>query len=154
MATKLQELGKHGERIVIRYCACPRCKRSKTLKKLVTNFKCADIICDFCGFIAQVKTSRVSDINKLPSKLPAGNWLSQKERMDAGIYISLYIVLVKRDDWMKFTISYLASELQSSEMFIPRKPLSERAKRAGWQGFVYKFEDRDKLLVSRVYPKK
>jgi hypothetical protein len=32
-------------------------------------------------------------------------------------------------------IWYLAADLQTLEMFAPRKPLSRSAKRAGWQGF-------------------
>jgi hypothetical protein len=34
-------------------------------------------------------------------------------------------------------IYYLAPDLQVPEMFKPRKPLSERARRAGWTGFLY-----------------
>jgi len=29
-----------------------RCKREGTLRRLPANFKCADIICDFCGYRA------------------------------------------------------------------------------------------------------
>jgi hypothetical protein len=32
---------------------------------------------------------------------------------------------------------YLSADLQVSEMFKPRSPLSTRARRAGWQGFIY-----------------
>ena len=34
---------------MVKSCSCPRCKRSDTLVRLPPNFKCADIICDFCG---------------------------------------------------------------------------------------------------------
>lgn len=63
------ELGVFGERIVAKTCECPRCKRSKTLIRLPTNFKCADLICDFCGFLAQVKSATSRDIAKLPNTL-------------------------------------------------------------------------------------
>ena len=51
MATARQELGTFGEKHVAQQCACPKCKRSKTLVLLPPNFKCADLICDFCGYL-------------------------------------------------------------------------------------------------------
>ena len=36
-----------------------------------------------------------------------------------------------------FSIFYLAADLQVPEMFLIRKPLSDAARRAGWQGFTY-----------------
>ena len=51
-------------------------------------------ICDFCGFLAQVKSSNVKDINKLPSSVLGAAWRPQEERMNAGIYFPLYLVLV------------------------------------------------------------
>jgi len=117
---------------VIKWCSCPRCKRSRTLRRLPTNFKCADIICDFCGFLAQVKTSSQQDVETLPSRLPGAAWTPQKERMDAGIYFPLFVVLVASN--RRHAIFYLSADLQPAEMFRPRKRLSDRAKRAGWQG--------------------
>jgi hypothetical protein len=34
-------------------------------------------------------------------------------------------------------IYYRAPDLQIPEMFKPRKPLSEKARRAGWSGLLY-----------------
>ena len=56
MVTDKQKLGDFGERFVKQNFPCPKCKNKKTLKQLPPNFKCADIICDFCGYLAQVKT--------------------------------------------------------------------------------------------------
>jgi hypothetical protein len=133
--TGKQELGKFGETVVARRCQCPKCKRAGTLKTLPPNFKCADVICDFCGYLGQVKTTRVPDVKKLPKRLMGAAWGVQHERMDAGIYFSLFIVAVDDDD--NFAIYYLPSELQAPEIFLPRKPLSTAARRAGWQGFYY-----------------
>jgi len=55
--------------------------------------------------------------------------------MDAGIFFPLFIVLV--DPRRRREIHYLSADLQNPEMFIPRKPLSPNARRAGWQGFTY-----------------
>jgi hypothetical protein len=35
----------------------------------------------------------------------------------------------------------LSADLQTKDMFKPRKPLSPSARRAGWQGFIYKLDD-------------
>lgn len=134
MATDKQALGAFGEDFVAKKCACPKCKRAKTLKKLPTNFKCADLVCDFCGYLAQVKAKTVKHIEILPSQILGASWKPQKERMDAGIYFPLYLVL-KSDK--KTSVFYLSADLQSPDMFIAREPLKETAKRAGWQGFLY-----------------
>ncbi|MBE2186142.1 MAG: hypothetical protein IAE99_05160 [Rhodothermales bacterium] len=137
MATTKQQLGAWGEQLVAKSCDCPKCKRSKTLKRLPTNFKCADLICDFCGFLCQVKAKTVSSVSPLPKQILGAAWVPQKERMDAGIYFPLFLVLKTPAD---HAIYYLPTDFQSSALFSARKPLSESARRAGWQGFVYVLE--------------
>jgi len=134
MPTDKQKLGVFGEDLVVKNLICQKCKKKKTLKKLPMNFKCADLICDFCGFLAQVKSSNVKNINNLPNSILGAAWKPQQERMDAGIYFPLYLVLINGKN---YSIFYLAADLQSKDIFIPRKPLSASAKRAGWQGFMY-----------------
>jgi type II restriction enzyme len=109
----------------------------KSLKRLPTNFKCADVICDFCGYLAQVKTRTTKQIDVLPNSVPGAAWRVQKERMSAGIYFPLYLV---QTDGRGVCIFYLAADLQQPSMFRKRRPLSERAKRKGWQGFIHKFD--------------
>jgi type II restriction enzyme len=134
MSTDKQKLGVYGENLVIKNLICQKCKKNKTLKKLPTNFKCADIICDFCGFLAQVKTSNVKNVDILPNTILGAGWKVQKERMNEGIYFPLYLILVNQNN---YSIFYLSADNQSEEIFIPRKPLSSKARRAGWQGFMY-----------------
>ena len=104
------------------------------MKLLPTNFKCADLVCDFCGYLAQVKTASTANTNKLPKQLLGGAWGPQKERMDAAIYFPLFVVLTS--DQKTCSIYFLPADLQTHEMFEARKPLSPNAKRAGWQGFI------------------
>jgi type II restriction enzyme len=136
MATAIQKLGDRGEALVRRHFACLKCKRTGTLKPLIKNFKCADIICDFCGYLAQVKTNRVNDINTFPKSILGAGWLPQKERMDAGIFFSIFFVLIDKQNQKNFSIFYLAAELQNEKMFVQRPPLKETARRAGWQGYL------------------
>ena len=132
MKTEKQILGDWGERIIQKNCSCPKCKKNDTFKLLPSNFKCADIICDFCGFLAQVKTSRVKNIEILPKKILGAAWKPQKERMDHSIYFPLYLVLENNE---KYSIFYLSTDFQYPPLFQPRPPLKETAVRAGWQGF-------------------
>ena len=142
MATVRQILGTFGEDCVAKDCKCPRCKRSRTLKRLPNNFKCADVICDFCGYLAQVKAANASDVEKVPRTILGAAWGPQRERMDAGIYFPLFLVLVNAGatSRRRYSIPYLPADLQSPEMFKPRGPLSANARRAGWQGFIYDLE--------------
>jgi type II restriction enzyme len=139
MATKKQLLGDYGEKSVIKNCSCPKCKREKSLKQLPKNFVCADVICDFCGYLAQVKTKSVSDINSIPKQILGAAWSVQKERMDSSIYFPLFLVL--KNPKGKISINYLSADLQNPTIFVPRKPLSSTARRAGWQGFLYKLDE-------------
>lgn len=71
-----------------------------------------------------------------PKSVLGAAWGPQKQRMDAGIYFPLFLVLVDKA-MASHGIYYLAADLQRPDMFVPRKPLSENARRAGWQGFIY-----------------
>ncbi|MEO1090775.1 MAG: DpnI domain-containing protein [Pseudomonadota bacterium] len=146
--TTRQRLGEYGEEHVRRTVSCPRCKRSRTFRRLPNNFRCADLICDFCGFVAQVKTAKARDTATPIGTYLGAAWGPQKERMDAGIFTSLYIV--QCDQAQPLCASYTAvfflpAEAQESDMFIPRQPLSETARRAGWRSFridVSKYTER------------
>ena len=135
MPTAKQELGDKGEAIVRKNFDCFKCKRRKTLRPLVRNFKCADLICDFCGYLAQVKTNMVSDIDKLPKTVPSASWEPQKERMDAGIFFPIFFVLISRKKKNKYSVYYLPADLQNESMFKERAPLKSTAKRSGWKGY-------------------
>jgi hypothetical protein len=102
--------------------------------RLPTNFKRADVICDFCGYLAQVKAAAVRSVDSLAAQVLGAARGPQRERMDGAIYFPLFLVLVSKE---AHAIDYLAPDLQLPEMFKPRKPLSETARRAGWTGFLY-----------------
>lgn len=148
MPTQRQLTGESGELLVVRECACPKCKRGRTLRRLPVNFKCADVICDFCGYLAQVKTSRSEKIERPPKTILGAAWQVQKDRMDSGIYFPLFIVQINTEN--AHSIFYLSADLQRPEMFIARKPLSETARRRGWQGFVYDLRGQERSIVRLI----
>jgi hypothetical protein len=59
--------------------------------------------------------------------------------MDAGIFFPLFIVLVTPDRRRR-AVYYLPADLQTPEMFTPRTPLRETARRAGWQGYMIRID--------------
>jgi len=94
LATRRQNLGQKGEEFVAKNCECRQCKRPGTLKRLPPNFKCADVVCYFCGWLAQVKTASVVTVDQLPDYVLGAAWGPQKERMAASVYIPLFLVPV------------------------------------------------------------
>lgn len=136
MATEIQKLGKKGKELVRKNLECPKCKRMKTLNLLRNNFKCANLICDFCGYLAQVRTNLVDNIDDFPQAVRGGAWEPLKERMDAGIFFPVFFVFILKGNSRKFSIFYLPTDLQNEAMFIPRSPLKATAQRKGWQGYM------------------
>ncbi|UCH37738.1 MAG: hypothetical protein JSV76_00730 [Candidatus Bathyarchaeota archaeon] len=134
--TRYQRLGELGEKAVAKLCDCPECEEGN-LKILPRNFKCADIICDFCGFLAQVKTKRVKKTAEQINMLLGAAWKPFKHRLDANIFFPLFVVSVFNDKPVKIQFIDKKSQKKNIDMFIPRKPLSKTARRAGWQGFKY-----------------
>ncbi|NBX65556.1 MAG: hypothetical protein EBQ96_00995 [Proteobacteria bacterium] len=137
MSTDKQDLGDMGEKLVAERCACPKCKRTRTLKCLPKNFKCADVICDFCGYLAQVKTASSDCLDVIPNRVLGAAWGPQKERMNASIFFPLFLVLSTNQKKSGCAIYYLSADLQTADIYVPRKPLGPHAKRSGWQGFIY-----------------
>ena len=146
MPTTRRVLGTFGETRVVKDCGCPRCKRLSTLIRLPPNFKCADVICDFCGYLAQVKAMTVKTVDVIPRIVLGAAWGPQRERMEAGIYFPLFLVLATAQQ-AEYAIYYLSADLQRPEMFKARKPLSATARRAGWTGFLYDLEPVSTSLV-------
>jgi len=90
----------------------------------------------------------VKDVSVIPDKIIGAAWGPQKLRMDASIYFPLFLTLVSED--RRYSIFYLSADLQAPVMFVPRKPLSEKARRAGWQGFMYDLSSvKDRLVRLR-----
>ena len=136
--TNRQVLGLHGETAVA-LLPCPKCKRHHTLKRLPANFRCADIICDFCGYLAQVKTTTQENVDELPRSLLGAAWGPMNQRMIAGIFFPLFLVVVSPDRRRR-AIYYLPADLQSPEMFRQRAPLKPTARRAGWVGYQLRLD--------------
>jgi type II restriction enzyme len=152
MATSKQQLGAKGEKAVREQVSCPRCGRSRHLAPLRANFPCADLICKFCGFLAQVKTYNLkTPSDALPRRIPGAGWRVQHEQIMAGIYHGLYLVGYR--DSRLVRIDYVPAHIlqASPDVFEPRKALSPKAKRAGWIGFEYNIEQLPAIGIENKY---
>jgi hypothetical protein len=56
--------------------------------------------------------------------------------MEAAIYFPIFVVLAPKAG-QPCAIFYLSAGLQDPAMFVPRRALSDSARRAGWTGFNY-----------------
>ena len=120
MATQKQKNGEFGEVYVKKHVYCPKCKSKKhTFVQLPSGFPCADLICNFCGYLAQVKTCYSSNTDQCPRMLPGAGWEPLAKRMTKNIFYPIYVVVRNRRDPMKdVSIFYIPAELQTSKMFI------------------------------------
>jgi type II restriction enzyme len=110
------------------------------------------LICKFCGYLAQVKAVTLSG-EDLPKKVLGGAWAPQHEQIIAGIYHGLFIAGFSPSGRL-VRIDYVpAHVLQTTpELFEPRTPLSQTAKRAGWRGFYYNLNKLPPVGRAQVYP--
>ncbi len=153
MPAEKQALGERGEKAVYERVPCPRCNRARHLARLPTNFQCADLICKFCGFLAQVKSySLAKGENRLPDRIPGAAWGPQHDQIVAGIYHGLYLAGFAGAKLVR--IDYIPAHIVQGapEVFEPKKPLSAKAKRAGWQGFNYNLTKLPPIGIKQVFP--
>ena len=67
-------------------------------------------------------------------RMPA--WVPQKERMDAGIYFPLFIVVVK-PDWSSHAVYYLPANLPGPPTDVPATPTSRAESTPSWMGGLH-----------------
>jgi hypothetical protein len=154
MATEKQKLGKRGEEAVVARASCPQCNRPRTFWRLPANFQCADLICKFCGHLAQVKAVTLKQGYDFPEKILGGAWGPQQEQILAGIFHDLYLVGFAASGHLR-EIRHVPGHIlrATPSVFEPRRPLSEKARRAGWQGFYYNIGELPPIGVRRVFTK-
>jgi type II restriction enzyme len=77
----------------------------------------------------------------------------QHEQIIAGIYHGLFLVGFSADGQL-VRIDYVPAHILQTtpDVFQPRKPLSDTARRAGWQGFVYNLDKLPPIGRQQLYP--
>ncbi len=134
MRTIRQTLGDYGERYVADHFSCYVCNAKNSYELLPVNSTSADLKCVACRALAQVKTIRRSAARGLPPKVIGSAWNPQKLLIEKGCFVCLYFVVTDMSD--QPAVYICRPEYQSAEMFLPRKPLSDKAKTPGWIGYM------------------
>ncbi|MEX2242364.1 MAG: DpnI domain-containing protein [Fimbriimonadaceae bacterium] len=144
--------GRRGEAAVTRLVACPRCSRPRHLRPLEAGFQCADVICKFCGFLAQVKATMVSP-DRRPSRLLGGSWARQHEQILADIFQALFIVTLAQNG-KPIAIYYVPSHILRAHpaVYRPRNALAATARRPNFRGFMYDLTQLPEVGIQQVYP--
>jgi len=134
---KSRIVGEACEEYIKNNLKCLRCN-SYNFKKYKTNEKSKDLFCSECDQKYQIKAKCLSQkqINKIISKNSfktiGGEYSTTINHIDENI--DYLIVLYEKQSYKIKNILYVKSEFLNEECIIPRKPLSLKAKRAGWQG--------------------
>jgi hypothetical protein len=87
-----------------------------------------------------------------PDRVLGAAWQPQHQRIISGIFHALYIVSFAGRSLAR--IDYIPAHILEAHpsVFKPRKALSETAKRAGWQGFMYDLSEVPTVGSVQVYP--
>ena len=107
---------------------CPCCGNTH-IDKMRNNLPVADVHCENCGEVFELKSKR----NRIGAKIPDGAYRTMIERITSNVNPQLFIMQYSA----KFSVTDLT--LVPKFFFTPdiierRKPLPPTAKRAGWVG--------------------
>ncbi len=142
--SKSRIVGEACEYYVKDNISCVRCN-SNNLDKCKVNEKSKDIICKNCNQKYQIKAKNATQKtannikNKNVFKTVGGEYLTTLNSINE--HIDYLIILYEKQSYKIINILYIKNEDINSTCIIPRKPLSETARRAGWQGCVILFNN-------------
>jgi len=141
--SKSRIIGRSGEKYCLKNLKCPLCNSSDWLE-CVTNEKSKDQICKQCKKKYQIKCKninekqckKISENSKL--KILGSEYITTKKSIEDNID---YIIILynSKANYRILEIIHINSKNITDLNIIPRKPLSKKAKRAGWQGCYLEF---------------
>ena len=125
---------------------CPCCG-NEHIDKIRNNAPVADVRCNVCGEIFELKSKK----NRLSAKIPDGAYHTMIERITSNINPQLFI--------MQYSATFSVTNLTlipkfffTPEIIEKRKPLPDTAKRAGWVGcniLYQKIPAQGKIIIIR-----
>lgn len=120
---------------------------------LRANFQCADLICKFCGYLAQVKSMTLDDeAEGFPRHIRGAGWRPQHEQIIAGIYHGLFLVGFSKAGRLRLIDYVPADILRGSPKIFEPYVLGPSARRAGHPMFNYNLDELPEIGRKRVYP--
>ncbi len=81
-------------------------------------------------------------------------WGPQHQRILAGIYHGLYLAGYRQNGRTLVRIDYVPPHILKAtpQVFEPRNPLSETAKRAGWRGYLLNISKLPDVAFEQIFP--
>ena len=136
--SKSQIVGRAGEKYFYNNIKCLECSE-KNLLECKINEKSKDIICRSCNKKYQIKCKKYtqSKYNNLKKKKIFKTIGAEYNTTLRSINENIDYIIILYDenrDFIIFNIIHIKSIDITGDNIIPRKPLGENAKRAGWQG--------------------
>ncbi len=129
---------------------CVRCNHNN-FYKCKTNEQSKDLICINCNqkFQIKAKSATQKQVNNIKNKnifrTIGGEYSTTLKNINEQI--DYLIILYEKHSYKIINILYIKNENISSNSIIPRKPLSITAKRAGWQGCNFLFNNIEIISV-------
>jgi type II restriction enzyme len=138
-------VGEACEEYIKNNLKCARCD-SNNFIKCKTNEKSKDLICQNCCQNYQIKaynkSERSCDNIKKKKYLQVLGAEYTTTLNNLHMNIDFIVILYERKKNYKIhSVIHIKSENITNSCIKPRKPLSSKAKRAGWTGCVYLFND-------------
>jgi type II restriction enzyme len=113
---------------------CPICN-DKALVKYPTNQKAKDVMCKKCSSQIQIKATKYTKDQQTCLKLLGADYKTTCASVKENKVHYLVILYSVISDKYKINEIYFIDRADINEScIIPRKPLSSKARRAGWQG--------------------
>lgn len=113
----------------LREMYCPCCLNVH-VKDFPNNNKGSDFLCENCKNEFQLKSSK----NKFSKKLLDGEYNTMRKIILENTSPNFFLLNYSQDDWSVKNLVLIPKFFISFSMVEKRKPLSEKAQRAGWTG--------------------
>ena len=129
---------------------CPICSKA-SLKKYSTNEKSKDIYCEECNSQFQVKGTQTKYTSNSSIKLLGAEYKTTCCSVNSKVvhFIIVFYSEINSIYSIK-NIVFINSECITENCVLPRKPLSNTARRAGWQGCYLVFYT-EQITTFQVY---
>jgi type II restriction enzyme len=108
---------------------CPNCGAS-SLTKHPNNRPVADFVCEACGEDYELKSQK----SRFGAKVNDGAYRTMMERLQASNNPNLMLMNYDRSTLSVTNLIIVPRQFFTPRAIAPRAPLSEKARRAGWQG--------------------
>lgn len=106
---------------------CPQC--SDSLRRTPNNTQALDFLCRTCTQGFELKSKK----GKFGHTIPDGAYASMLSRIKSGQATNL-ILLGYTENYVTKSVLVIPNRFLIEEIIVPRKPLGEHCRRAGWQG--------------------